>query len=134
VVVLVFDVIYEFIEKIRKVMETAITPRIERIELGKAKVLALFFDGKGHQIVGCKIIQGEVKRGAEIEILRLNSETEEEEKVGKGRVKGIKRGAKDVEKIDQGEECGISYEGSIKVEEGDTLQFYLMETEKIEGI
>lgn len=134
VVVLVFDVIYEFIEKIRKVMERAITPRIERIELGKAKVLALFFDGKGHQIVGCKIIQGEVKRGAEIEILRSNSETEEEEKVGKGRAKGIKRGTKDVEKIDQGEECGISYEGSIKVEEGDTLQFYLMETEKIEGI
>lgn len=132
--VLIFDVIYELIEKTRKVMEMAITPRIERVDLGKAKVLALFFHEKSHQILGCKVLEGEIKRGAELEIMRIDPETEEEEQVGKGKVKGIKRGTKETEKIGQGEECGISYEGDVKVEEGDVLVAYVMEKEKIEGI
>ncbi len=132
--VLIFDVIYELIEKIRKVMERAITPRIERIDLGKSKVLALFFHEKNHQILGCKIIEGELKKGAELEVMRVNPESGEEEEIGKGKIKGLKRGNKETEKIGQGEECGISYEGSVKVEEGDILQAYLMEQEKIDGI
>lgn len=133
VTVLIFDVIYELIEKIRKVMEMAITPRIERSDLGKIKVLALFFHEKKHQILGCKVLEGEIKRGAELEVMRLNFE-DEEEQIGKGKVKEIKRGPKETEKIGQGEECGISYEGDVKVEEGDILVAYLMEKEKIVGI
>ena len=68
--ILTFDIIYELIEKVREVMEKSITPKIERIDLGEAKVLALFFHGKDHQIIGCKVVQGEIKRGAEIEIYR----------------------------------------------------------------
>ncbi len=134
VTVLTFDVIYELIERTRKIMERAITPRIERVDLGKAKVLALFFHEKNHQILGCKVIEGELRRGAELEVMRIDPETEEEEQVGKGKIKAIKRGTKETEKIGQGEECGISYEGDIKVDEGDVLVAYLMEKEKIEEI
>lgn len=133
VIILIFDVIYELIEKIRKVMEHSITPKIERVDLGEAKALVLFFNEKNHQIVGCKIIQGKVKRGADVEVFRVNPETDEEEQVGKGKIKGIKRGNKEVESEGAGEECGISYEGT-KIEEGDLLRVYLMEKEKIEGI
>ncbi len=132
--VLIFDIIYELIETTRKIMERAITPRIERVDLGKAKVLALFFHEKKHQILGCKILDGELKRGAELEVMRLNPDDGEEELIGKGKIKAIKRGTKETEKVGQGEECGISYEGSVKVEEGDILQAYIMEKEKIEGI
>ncbi len=133
VTVLIFDVIYELIEKIRKVMEMAITPRIERSDLGKIKVLTLFFHEKKHQILGCKVLEGEIKRGAELEVMRLNFENKEEQ-IGKGKIKEIRRGPKEIEKIGQGEECGISYEGDVKVEEGDILVAYLMEKEKIVGI
>ncbi len=132
--VLIFDIIYELIETTRKIMERAITPRIERVDLGKAKVLALFFHEKKHQILGCKILDGELKRGAELEVMRLNLDDGEEEQIGKGKIKAIKRGTKETEKVGQGEECGISYEGDIKVEEGDVLHAYIMEKEKIEGI
>jgi len=132
--VLIFDVIYELIEKMRKVMEMAITPRIERVNLGKAKVLVLFFHEKDHQILGCKVLEGEIRRGAELEVMRIHSENKEEEQIGKGRVKKIKRGTKETEKIERGEECGISYEGDVKVEEGDVLVAYLMEKEKIGGV
>jgi translation initiation factor IF-2 len=132
--ILTFDIIYELIEKVREVMEKSITPKIERIDLGEAKVLALFFHGKDHQIIGCKVVQGEIKRGAEIEIYRDEAESGEKKLIGKGKIKGIKRGAREVESEKSGEECGIFYMGDAKIEEGDIIHAYVMKKEEIEGI
>ncbi len=127
----IFDIIYKLVDKIKEIMETAIVPRIERIELGKCKVLALFFHEKNHQIIGCKVIQGEIKREAELEVVRIISKDEGETKVGSGKIKKLKIGNREVDKVGQGEECGISYEGNIKIEEGDLLQVYVMKKEEI---
>ncbi len=132
--VYVFDIIYELIETVRKIMESAITPKIERTDLGKAKVLVVFFTGKNKQIVGCKVLDGEIKNSSRLEIFRINLETEEEEKISLGKITGLKKGERVVEKISAGEECGISYEGGAKLEVGDILVSYIEEKEKIQGI
>ncbi len=129
-----FNVIYEIVEHTRKLMEKVINPRIERTDLGKAKALTLFLKGKSKQIVGCKVLQGEIRRNSKLEVLRKNPETEEEEVVGEGRVANLKKGEKDIEKVFHNEECGILYEGSLKIEEGDILLSYIEEKEKITGI
>jgi len=130
----IFDIIYKLIDKIKEIMEAAIVPRIERVELGKCKVLALFFHEKNHQIIGCKILQGEIKKEAELEVMRIVPENGEETKIGSGKIKKIKIGNREVDKANQGEECGISYEGNIKIEEGDLLQAYIMKKEEINGL
>jgi translation initiation factor IF-2 len=112
-------------------MEKTINPRKERIDLGKSKVLAVFIQDKNRQIVGCKIIQGEMKKGSYLEIFRLNKETKEEDLIGKGKISNLKRGEKNVDKIVNGEECGILFEGSLKIEEGDVLLAYIEQEEKI---
>jgi len=132
--VYIFDIIYELIETIRKMMEMAITPRIIRTNLGKAKVLAIFLREKNRQIVGSKVIEGELKKSSRLEVFRKNTETGEELKIGEGKIADLKRGEKNIEKIFLGEECGISYEGNVKIEEGDILLSYIEEKEKIQGI
>ncbi len=132
--IFIFNIIYELVEHVKKVMEKAINPRKERINLGKAKVLAVFIQDKNRQIIGCKNIQGEIKRGSYLEIFRLNPESKEEELVGKGKISNLKRGEKNVEKIVEGEECGILYEGNLKIEQGDILLAYIEQEEKIEKI
>jgi len=129
-----FDIIYELIETIRKMMEMAITPKMIRTDLGKAKVLAVFLREKNRQIVGSKVIEGELKKSARLEVFRKNNETGEEEKIGGGKISDLRRGEKNVEKIVSGEECGISYDGDIRIEEKDILLAYMEEKEKIQGI
>jgi translation initiation factor IF-2 len=113
-----FEIIYELVEEIRKQMEKILEPEIVREDLGKMKVLVLFFAEKNRQIIGGKVIDGGFKKGVPIEVFRG------EEKVGKGRLISLQKNKKDVEKVIKGDECGILYEGNIKVELGDILVMY----------
>src|SRR6056297_2716156 len=118
------DVIYELIEKVRKIINLMMEPEEIREDIGKFKVLALFLDKKKRQIVGGKVIDGEAKAGALLEIIR------DKEKVGEGKIINLKRQEKDVDRVPQGEQCGMLYEGKADIEEGDTLKIFKTEKRK----
>ena len=120
-----FEVIYDLVEEVRKFMEKILEPEEVRTDLGKIKVLAKFLDDKSRQIIGGRVIEGEVKKGARIEVFR------NEEKVGFGRMISLQRNKKEAEQVQKGEECGILFEGGVKIEEGDILLIYT--EEKIKG-
>ena len=121
-----FQVIYEMVEKIRNLMEKMLEPETARVNLGKLKVLVNFLIKQNRQIVGGKMIEGEIKKGVSIEVMR------NEELVGKGRLINLQRNKKDIERASKGEECGILYEGNINIEEGDILIIYTEERRKRE--
>jgi translation initiation factor IF-2 len=122
-----FQVIYDLVEGIRKFMEKIAVPEEVRIDLGKVKVLAKFLSEKNRQIIGGRIIEGEVKKGSLIEVFR------NEEKIGQGRIINLQRNKKDVTTLSKGEECGILFEGDVKIEEGDILLIYTEEKRKVES-
>ncbi|MCD6549951.1 translation initiation factor IF-2 [bacterium] len=122
--ILTFDVIYDLAEAVRNLMEKAFRPREELKEIGKLEVLAIFRTEKNRQIVGGKVIEGEIKKGSKIEVF------ENEEKKGEGRLISLQQNKKEVEKVETGKECGILYEGNTKIKEGDILiiKAYVTET------
>jgi translation initiation factor IF-2 len=113
-----FEIIYDLVEEIRKFMERITETEIIREELGKLKVLAVFLTEKNRQIVGGKVTEGEVKKGAQVEVFRG------ETFLGRGKAINLQRNKKDIEQIGKGEECGILYEGDAKIEEEDVLVVY----------
>lgn len=113
-----FDVIYNLVEEIRKQMERILEPETVREDFGKMKALVLFFAEKNRQIIGGKVIEGEFRKGVSIEVFR------EEKKIGKGRLISLQKNKKDVGKVIKGDECGILYEGDVKVEVSDILVMY----------
>jgi len=113
-----FEIIYDLVEGVRKFMERITTPETVREELGKVKVLVIFLTEKNRQIIGGKVVEGEIKRGAQIEVLRNG------ELVGRGKLVNLQRNRKDVERLSKGEECGILYEGEARIEKGDLLVIY----------
>lgn len=113
-----FDVIYDLVEGVRKFTEKMIKTGEVRVDLGKVKILGLFLTEKNRQIIGGKVIEGEIRKSTSIEVLR------NEEIVGRGRLINLQRDKKDVEKIIKGQECGMLFEGDTKVEEGDILLFF----------
>jgi translation initiation factor IF-2 len=120
-----FEIIYELVEELRKYMERLLKPQAVRTDLGKLKVLVGFWSDKNRQIVGGRITEGEIAKGASIEVSR------EDEVIDKGRMINLQRNKKDIERASKGEEVGILYEGQKKIEKGDVLTIFRQEKQKV---
>jgi len=120
-----YDVIYELIQSVREGMHRKIVPKTIREDLGKVKVLVIFRTRKTRQIIGGKVTKGEARKSAKIEVY------DGEEKKGEGKIINLQQNKRDVSKLKSGEECGILYEGNVKIQEGDILKIYTEKKEKI---
>ncbi len=125
IIIMKFDVIYEVGEKILEVMEKSLGSETIRHDFGRVKVLLIFRTEKNRQIVGGKITEGEVIKGTKIEVLR------QDELVGKGKMINLQRDKKDIDRLIKGQECGILFEGGVRIEEGDALVIY--KEERVKG-
>lgn len=110
-----FNIIYELAQKVRELMERKLTKEKERIDLGKIEVLAIFRTEKNRQIVGGLVTEGEVQKGASLEIFR------DGEKIGQGRIVELQANKKDFDVVKKGKESGILYQGNERIKEGDEL-------------
>ncbi|MBI4359231.1 MAG: translation initiation factor IF-2 [Candidatus Nealsonbacteria bacterium] len=124
--VLSFDIIYALAQGVRQVMENLLQPEVERKILGKLKVLAIFRTEKNRQIIGGKVIEGEIKRGAKLDITR------NEIPLGRGKIISLQENKKEVFQSGRGRECGILFEGEVKIEAGDILEAFEEERHRAE--
>lgn len=120
-----FDVIYELLQGVRQLMEQGFKPEKVRRDVGKMKVLVVFMTEKSRQIVGGRVMEGELRKGLYLEVMRQG------EMVGRGRILSLQENKKDIEKAKKGQEVGILYEGEVRIQEGDELIFYVEEQRKV---
>ncbi len=121
-----FEIIYDLVESVRKFMAGMLKSEIVRIDLGKIKVLVTFWSKKNRQIVGGRIFEGRVEKNSKIEACR------DDEPFDEGKMISLQRNKKDIEKALKGDEVGILYEGSKKIEKGDILIIFKKEKQKVE--
>jgi translation initiation factor IF-2 len=118
-----FDIIYALIEALHKLMEQSIKPSKVRIETGAFEVLAIFRTEKNRQILGGKVLRGELTQGSKVQVKR-------EEDSFMGKINNLQRNKKEVGKVKEGDECGLLYEGE-RVVIGDLLTSFRDEEEEI---
>ncbi|HDH07722.1 MAG TPA: hypothetical protein ENG89_01745 [Candidatus Moranbacteria bacterium] len=119
-----FDVIYELVEEIKNLLAGLLPPEIVRTDLGRLNVLAIFKRGKKEMIVGGRVTQGKVVKGVNIEVKRGG------EIIGKGKLVNLQQNKENTGEVKQGNECGITFEGDVKIEEKDTLIIYREEEKR----
>ncbi len=119
-----FDVIYELVEEVKNLLAGLLPPEIVRTDLGILNVLAIFKRGKKDMIVGGRITQGKAVKGVNIEVKRGG------EIIGKGKLVNLQQNKENADEVKQGNECGITFEGDVKIEEKDTLIIYQEEEKR----
>jgi len=119
-----FKIIYELVEEVKRIIIEMLPPEIVRTDLGLVNVLAIFKTGKRDMIIGGRVSEGKIIKNALLEIKR------EGELVGKGKIENLQQDKKPTTEVGQGNECGIVFEGDIKIKEGDTLVAYIEEEKK----
>lgn len=118
------DIIYDLVQRVRSMLEQELGTETVRMEIGSLEVLAIFRTEKDRQIVGGRVKEGEVRKQSAVEVRRAG------EVVGTGKALAVKKGQQDVERAVKGDECGILYAGQERVQEGDTIAFFVTERRK----
>lgn len=116
-----YKIIYELIEDLKKILTGMLQPETLTIELGRFKVMKVFFTGKNEMVVGGVITEGVLQNKANVRVLR------DKEQIGEGKITGLKLVNEDVEELAKGDECGVRYSGKIRLEEHDVLEAWKVE-------
>ncbi len=116
-----FDIIYKLTEWLAEELERR-RPRIETREvIGTAKVLKTFSKTKERQVVGCRIVEGTIKDGAKVTIVRRDFPLTE------GTIVEVQQARQKLKEISEGE-CGLMVECKTDIAEGDVLEAFIMVT------
>jgi translation initiation factor IF-2 len=118
VTVKLFTIIYDLIRFVKEEMQLLVKPEINRVELGRLKVLAVFRTENASQIIGGKVLDGEIKNNSLIDVKR------NDDFIVSGKLTRLQAGKQDVESVGQDEEAGLKYEGKPVVAVGDILTVY----------
>lgn len=116
-----YEVIYELIEDLKKILSGLLEPEILTLELGKAEVLKIFFTGKGEMVVGVKITEGKLQKKVNLRVFRKG------ELIGEGKLTALKLVNEDIDELEKGTECGVRFQGKLHLEEGDILEAWKQE-------
>lgn len=121
VAVSTFNVIYDLVDYLAKLAVDR-TPH-EKIEVTKAEfsVIRVFNIDKGLQVIGGRVLSGELCVGAGVKLVRRGEE------IGKGTVKGLQQQKLAATCVKEGSECGAAIECRLDVAEGDRLVAWAIE-------
>ncbi|MBM3825589.1 MAG: translation initiation factor IF-2 [Verrucomicrobia bacterium] len=110
------DIIYELITLVKEAMAELLDPEIRENKLGAAEVRAVFPLGKEHQVAGCMVTEGLIRRGAKARLVRKG------QVVHQGPVETLRRFKDDASEVKAGFECGIKLGGYDDYEGGDVIE------------
>lgn len=116
-----YDVIYRLIEDMDKTLKGMLEPTYAEVLSGRAEVRAVFPNSKAGKIAGVYVMEGKIRRDAQVRILRQNKT------IGESRVSSLKRFTEDVSEVSAGLECGLGIEGSADFQIGDIVESYRKE-------
>ena len=113
-----YDIIYEAVDDVRNALSGMLAPEKKENTLGLVEIRQVFRASKIGTIAGCYVLEGLVKRGAQIRLLRDNVVA------WTGELDSLKRFKDDVKEVKEGYECGLSLKNYSDIQEGDRLEIY----------
>lgn len=116
-----YTIIYRMLEDVEKALKGMLEPEEHEVILGHAEVRMVFRVTKFGQIAGCRVTDGELRRGSRVRVMRAG------QAVYQGEIDSLKHVQEDVREIRQGHECGVGLKGFDSFAPGDTLECFVME-------
>jgi len=115
-----YKVIYELLEDVQKALTGMLEPEMVESLLGHGEVLQIFTSGKT-TIAGSRVLDGLIRRGAQVRLLRGGAA------VYDGKIETLRRMKDDVREVAVGLECGIVLENHNDVQVGDIIECYVVQ-------
>lgn len=117
-----YSVIYNLIDDLKGVLSGMLEPELRETFLGNAEILEVFSISKHGKVAGCRVTEGQVRRGAKVRLIRDSVVIHE------GELSQLKRFKDDVQDVPAGQECGMSFANYDDLKAGDVIECFAVES------
>ena len=113
-----YNIIYDAVEEMKAALSGMLAPERKEAVIGMVEVRQVFRISKIGTVAGCYVLEGAVRRGAQVRVLRDNVV------IHTGDIDSLKRFKDDVREVKAGFECGMSLKNFSDLKEGDQLEVF----------
>ena len=113
-----YNIIYDAVDEVKAALSGLLSPDRKEETLGLVEIRQVFRISKVGAVAGCYVLEGLVKRGSAVRLLRDNVVIHE------GELDTLKRFKDDVKEVKSGFECGLSLKNYSDIKEGDQLEVF----------
>ena len=106
------------VDEIKAALSGMLAPEKKEVILGMVEVRQVFTVSKVGTIAGCYVLEGVVKRGARVRVLRNDVVLHD------GELDTLKRFKDDVKEVKANFECGMSLKNYNDIQVGDKFEVY----------
>ena len=121
----IFNIIYQLSEDVRKEIEERLPVDIVTEDIGRIKVLKVFFSSGKKKIVGGEVAEGIVEPRSKIVIKRKENKGDSTaEQLGTGVIEEMQKEKRPLQKAERGDQIGMTIESKTKIKEGDVFEVF----------
>ena len=113
-----YNIIYDAVDEIKAAMSGMLAPEKREQALGLVEIRQVILVSKVGAIAGCYVLEGLVRRGSSVRLLRDNVV------VWTGELDSLKRFKDDAKEVKAGFECGLTLKNFNDIKEGDQLEVF----------
>lgn len=113
-----YNVIYDAVDEIKAAMSGMLAPERKESVTGLVEIREVFRISKVGSVAGCYVLEGLVRRGSLVRVLRDNVV------IHAGELESLKRFKDDVKEVKAGFECGLSIKNFNDIQIGDQLEAF----------
>jgi translation initiation factor IF-2 len=113
-----YNIIYDAVDEVKAALSGMLAPEKKESILGTVEIRQVFRISKVGAVAGCMVLDGLVRRGSMVRLLRANVV------IWTGELDSLKRFKDDVREVKGGFECGLSLKNYNDIEEGDQLEVF----------
>jgi len=113
-----YNVIYDAVDEIKAALTGMLSPERKENAVGLVEIRQVFRISKVGAVAGCYVLEGTVRRGSKVRVLRDNVVIHE------GELDSLKRFKDDAREVKAGFECGLSLKNFNDIKEGDQLEAF----------
>jgi translation initiation factor IF-2 len=113
-----YNIIYEAVDEIKAALSGLMSPDRKENVIGLVDIREIFRIPKVGVIAGCYVLDGIVKRGSQVRLLR------DGKVIHSCELDSLKRFKDDIKEVREGFECGLSLKNYNDIQVGDQLEVY----------
>ena len=113
-----YTIIYDAVDDVKQAMQGMLAPERRENVIGLVEIRQVFKVSRLGNIAGCMVLEGVIRRGAQIRLLRDNVV------VWTGELDSLKRFKDDAKEVKEGFECGPTLKNYDDIQEGDQLEVF----------
>lgn len=111
-----FDLLQDVVAEARRLLEEALPTLEEEQRIGRVEIRKIVKSSKLGMIAGCFVIEGVIRRSAQVRLIRNDVV------LWQGRIEGLKRFKEEAKEVRENFECGVRLASGVDFEEGDLLE------------